>query len=199
MLSKISIIATLATFGSLVAADNIYTYINPGCQGCAFFFKDIDHNVCAVSITGNASSIADAIAKGYTTVQSGKFVTQECGQKHFLGWDDGPGKNADGPLQCGTVVGNEKVWETETCIGMPPYGVDGFHGFSWTEPSSSTSEKRDQWTCTGSVEPDGVVLNGKNYNLNGISQSDADRLKELAMAGGGEVPADLQQHEVAQF
>lgn len=73
-------LSTLLAVGSLVAADNIYTYTKPGCSGCAFFFKDIDHNICAVSITGNASSIADAISKGLTTVQSGKLegTSREC-------------------------------------------------------------------------------------------------------------------------
>jgi hypothetical protein len=73
MRSFLSTILAVGTLGSFVAADNIYTYTKPGCSGCAFFFKDIDHNICAVSITGNASSIADAIAKGLTTVQSGKL------------------------------------------------------------------------------------------------------------------------------
>lgn len=69
----LSTIAAVGTLSSLVAADNIYTYTKPGCSGCAFFFKDIDHNICAVSITANATDIADAIAKGVTTVQSGKL------------------------------------------------------------------------------------------------------------------------------
>jgi hypothetical protein len=73
MRSVLSTILAVGTLGSFVAADNIYTYTKPGCSGCAFFFKDIDHNICAVSITGNASSIADAITKGLTTVQSGKL------------------------------------------------------------------------------------------------------------------------------
>jgi hypothetical protein len=73
MRSVLSTILAVGTLGSFVAADNIYTYTKPGCSGCAFFFKDIDHNICAVSITGNASSVADAIAKGLTTVQSGNL------------------------------------------------------------------------------------------------------------------------------
>jgi hypothetical protein len=73
MMPSLSILLALGAMSSIATADNIYTYTKPGCTGPAFFFKDIDHNICAVSITGNATSTADAIAKGLTTVASGKL------------------------------------------------------------------------------------------------------------------------------
>ncbi|KAF1939577.1 hypothetical protein EJ02DRAFT_408185 [Clathrospora elynae] len=188
MPSYLPILVVLGTLGSFVTADNIYTYTQSGCQGSAFFFKDIDHNICAVTITGTASSIGDAIAKGLTTVKSGKLEVQETGKKHFIGWDEGPGSNADGPLQCGHVSVNKAVTERETCIS------GSLHGLSWTEPGDN-KRKRDVWTCTGSREPDAVVLNGKHYNTNGIPPTDAKRLKDLAYKDGGNVPSDLSKYE----
>ncbi|CAN9359669.1 unnamed protein product [Alternaria alternata] len=88
MPSLTSILA-IGVLTTLITADNIYTYTKPGCTGPAFFFKDIDHNVCAVFIIGNATSTAIAIAKGLTTVASGKLEVQETGKKHFLAWDEG--------------------------------------------------------------------------------------------------------------
>ncbi|KAI8937490.1 hypothetical protein NX059_005208 [Plenodomus lindquistii] len=187
MPSYLSILLTVGALTSCVAADNIYTYTQGGCTGPAFFFKDIDHNICAVTITANATNIADAIARGLTTVKSGKLEVQETGKKHFLAWDEGPDSNSDGPLQCGQVKQNKAVTERETCIS------GSLHGFSWTEPGDNR-RKRDVWTCTGSREPDAVFLNGKHYNTNGIDATDAERLKDLAW-NGGDVPADLAKYQ----
>ncbi|KAJ4350882.1 hypothetical protein N0V95_004330 [Ascochyta clinopodiicola] len=189
MPSCLSVLLALGTLGNLVTADNIYTYTRSGCTGSAFFFKDIDHNICAVSITANSSSIADAIAKGVTTVQSAKLEVQETGKKHFIGWDQGPDSNTDGLLQCGHVTVNKAVKERETCVG------GSLHGISWAEPGDNKRRKRDAWTCSESIEPDAVYLNGKHYNTNGIPDADAERLKELVYANEDNVPSDLSKYE----
>ncbi|CAN9403923.1 unnamed protein product [Alternaria alternata] len=194
MPSLTSILA-IGVLTTLTTADNIYTYTKPGCTGPAFFFKDIDHNVCAVSITGNATSTADAIAKGLTTVASGKLEVQETGKKHFLAWDEGPASNADGPLQCGTISRNIAVKERETCIS------GSIHGFSWTEPGADGNDsnnfdmddaddvddkvKRQAnddpiWTCTDSTDPDAVHIGGKYYNVDDIPVADKEALMECA-------------------
>ncbi|KAG9194915.1 hypothetical protein G6011_00035 [Alternaria panax] len=180
MPSLTSILA-VGAFASLAVADNLYTYTKPGCTGPAFFFKDIDHNVCAVSITGSATSIADAIAKGITTVASGKLEVQETGKKHFLAWDEGPASNADGPLQCGNIANNVAVKKRETCIS------GSFHGFSWTEPGAGGKSKARRqansdaiWTCTGSTDPDAVHIGGKYYKVKNIPAADKEALIKAA-------------------
>ncbi|KAF9694858.1 hypothetical protein EKO04_006917 [Ascochyta lentis] len=188
MPSYLALLLALGTFGSLSAADNIYTYTKSGCEGSAFFFKDIDHNICAVTITANASSIADAIAKGVTTVKSSKLEVQETGKKHFIGWDQGPQSNKDGLLQCGQVEVNKAVKDRETCIS------GSLHGVSWTEPGDN-KRKRNVWTCSDSIEPDAVYLNGKHYNTKGIPAGDAERLKHLAFIDFTEVPSDLSKYQ----
>ncbi|KAI4679292.1 uncharacterized protein J4E84_008320 [Alternaria hordeiaustralica] len=194
----LSTIAAVGTLSSLVAADNIYTYTKPGCSGCAFFFKDIDHNICAVSITANATDIADAIAKGVTTVQSGKLEVQECGEKRFIAWDEGPESNDDGLLQCGNIDQKLRITETSTCITG-----GNFHGFSWTEPGSDGSDSNskrqtddadDVWKCTGSTEPYGVYLGGKHYQVKGIDQADADALMDMAWNDNTDVPSDFEKY-----
>ncbi|KZM28788.1 uncharacterized protein EKO05_0006091 [Ascochyta rabiei] len=189
MYSYLPTLLMVGTLGSLVAADNIYTYVKPGCAGSAFFFKDIDHNVCALSITSNSTtSIADAIAKNVTLVHSSKLEVQETGKKQFIGWDQGPDSNSDGLLQCGHIIVNKAVKDRETCI-------DGtLHGVSWTEPGDD-KRKRDAFTCSGSTEPDAVFLNGKHYTTNGIPEEDAGRLKELVFTDGNDVPNDLLKYE----
>ncbi|KAL1796134.1 hypothetical protein ACET3X_006358 [Alternaria dauci] len=190
-------ILALGALASLAVADNIYTYTKPGCKGAAFFFKDIDHNVCALTITGNATSTADAIARGLTTVRSGKLEVQETGKKHFIAWDEGPGSNADGPLQCGTIAQNVPVKKRETCLS------GSIHGFSWTEPGADGSDSGDSddddsddnndndkvkrqanddpiWRCNGSKDPSAVHIDGKYYNLASVPEADREALMECA-------------------
>ncbi|CAG5152461.1 uncharacterized protein ALTATR162_LOCUS2780 [Alternaria atra] len=203
---SLSILLALGAMSSIATADNIYTYTKPGCTGPAFFFKDIDHNICAVSITGNATSTADAIAKGLTTVASGKL--EETGKKHFLAWDEGPASNADGPLQCGTISKNIAVKQRETCIS------GSLHGFSWTEPGADGKDSNDFdmddaddvngkvkrqanndpiWTCTGSTDPDAVFIGGKHYNIDDIPAADKDALMEMAM-NDATPPAEFEKY-----
>jgi hypothetical protein len=91
---SLTTLLALGAITSIAAADNIYTYTKSGCAGPAFFFKDIDHNVCAVTITGNATNIADAIAKGITTVGSAKLE----GKSHLP--PALPSTNLVSPTQC---------------------------------------------------------------------------------------------------
>ncbi|KAF2847937.1 hypothetical protein T440DRAFT_556969 [Plenodomus tracheiphilus IPT5] len=193
----LSVLIALGTLSTYAAADNMYTYTQPGCKGCAFFFKDIDHNICAVTITGNATSIADAIEKGITSMASGKLEVQETGKKHFIGWDEGPESNDDGPLQCGTVSVNQAVEDRETCIDHPYEGK--FHGFSWTEPGDNRKRaSADVWFCTSFRQPEAVILkDGRHYKTSGIPNGDYNRLKALALANAGskDLPSDLRQYE----
>ncbi|KNG46224.1 hypothetical protein DDE82_006799 [Stemphylium lycopersici] len=189
MPSYIPYLLALGALSTSVAADNIYTYTQGGCSGPAFMFKDIDHNICAVTITANASGIADAIARGITTVHSAKLEVQETGKKRFIGWDEGPDSNADGPLQCGTIVKNVHVKKRETCI------QGSLHGVSWTEPGDNRKRQAsDVYTCTGSTEPNAVFCEGKHYDMDKATPEDKKRLKELALNGGA-VPADLAKYE----
>lgn len=195
MHSNLPLIVALGTLGGLAAADNLYTYLGSGCSGASFLFKDIDHNICAVTITKANTSIKDAIAQGVTGVKSAKLEVQETGKKTFLGWDEGPDSNDDGLLQCGTVAVNKSVTKRETCIDAPDY-LGNLHGFSWSEPGDN--KKRDVLTCTGSRVPDSVVLvDGRAYKVKNIPAADYKKLVKLAMNGakGDSLPKELSKYE----
>lgn len=188
MPSYIPYLLALGALSTSVAADNIYTYTQGGCTGPAFMFKDIDHNICAVTITSNATNIADAIDRGITTVHSAKLEVQETGKKHFIGWDEGPESNTDGLLQCGTIIKNVPVKKRETCI------EGGLHGVSWTEPGDNKKRQAgDVYSCTGTIEPNAVFCEGKHYDMDKASAEDKERLKELARKGGAVQP-DLEKY-----
>ncbi|KAH9868118.1 hypothetical protein J1614_007190 [Plenodomus biglobosus] len=191
MPSYLSILLAVGALSSFAAADNIYTYTQSGCKGAAFFFKDIDHNVCALSITGNSTSTKDAIARGLTSVRSGMLEVQETGKKRFIGWDEGPDSNADGLLQCGNIMVNKPVTKRETCI--EPTKGGGLHGLSWTEPGDNR-KRESVYTCHGSIDPDAVYIDGNHYKTKGISGTDSAKLRELALKNG-KVTEDLKKYQ----
>ncbi|KAL6702522.1 hypothetical protein ACN47E_001586 [Coniothyrium glycines] len=195
MPSFLSLVLTLGTLGSLAAADDIYTYLQEGCTGASFHFKDIDHNICAVSITHKNVTLQEAIANNWTAVQSSKFEVQETGKKHFVGWDQGPDSNADGLLQCGHITVDKQISKRETCITAPE--PTSFHGISWYE-GNTTLPKRSQRTCTGTKNPDSLIFaDGRVYGVKNIPQKDFDDLVELAFGGatGDALPAELAKYE----
>jgi hypothetical protein len=128
---------------------------------------------------------------------------QETGKKHFLGWDEGPESNADGPLQCGTIAQNVPVKKRETCISGE------LHGVSWTEPGADGNDSNDFdmddgddngdgdkvkrqanddpiWKCVGSKPPYGVFINGKVCSTSLKRMYDVDLLTVTAVLPGRE-------------
>ncbi|USP75400.1 hypothetical protein yc1106_02674 [Curvularia clavata] len=175
------------------ANNTLITFQKQGCYdtNCGFVYHNFQPQTCAVTITRKGLNISEAIAAKLTLVKSGLLIRNETGYPDptFVAWDEGPDSNADGPLQCGTAVVNETVSGESLCISAPDN--HNYHGFSYWRPGQDKTKRSDIPECTGEQYPDGVMLNGKMYNIEGIPDDDKLTLLSLVLNGGGKVSVEL--------
>lgn len=204
MVLVLSFLLTLGSLASTGAAwypvkqtpysnNTLITYQKQGCYDikCGFVYHNFQPQTCAVTITRSGLNISEAIAAELTRVKSGLLIRNETGYTDptFVAWDEGPGSNVDGPLQCGTAVVNQTVSGEAFCISAPDN--HDYHGFSYWRPSHKDAKRNDIPECTGEQYPDGVMINGKMYTVKGIPDNDKLTLLSLVLNGGGVVSAEL--------
>ena len=212
--SLVSLFA-LAASSSLVAADDVYSFIGGECSGNAYFFQDVSPQVCLVGISRANTNISTAIAEDLTFVRSGLFVnTNTTVDKLFFAWTEGPDSNSDGPLQCGSIAAQKKFNSRRGAPCIKAHNGQNFTAFSWvyspedndsnSGDSSSHYKRREEYKkrlaaktdstrCTSTKHPDGCVIDGKMYSFQDASLADIQKLKAL-VANGNPVPDDLQKH-----
>ncbi|EMD93826.1 hypothetical protein COCC4DRAFT_151910 [Bipolaris maydis ATCC 48331] len=175
--------------------NTLYTFQHQGCTGSAFVFRDFQPNTCAVSITRAGLNISQAIADKLTLVKSGRLVRNEIGYTDptFAAWNEGPGSNADGPLQCGTVRDSEVVKGNTLCLSTPDNVND--HGYSYYRDNSTDDshdvQKTDAPPCTGQHHIDGVFIAGAIYTIVDIPEEIALELLIMVLDGRTTVRAEL--------
>lgn len=182
-----SFLLALGAFAGLSAAwypveqskyinNTIVTFTNHRCYGNGFVFKNIDSNVCALTLTGVNETIPEAIKNNHTLVQSAQFFYNESGQTTtpvFVGWTPGPDSNSDGPLQCGTNATETEIHKDVTCVSAPQDG--SFTGFSYY--------REDKAPCKEQLDPFGVLISGKVYAFAEMLLEHKAMLLELVLSG----------------
>lgn len=201
--------ATYPTQPTRFANNTLITYQKQGCGDtrCGFVYHDFQPQTCAVTITRKGLNISEAIAAKLTLVKSGLLIRNETGYTDpvFVAWDEGPEANADGPLQCGTARVNATVEGQSLCISAPDN--HNYHGFSYWRPDGEDDDGEDvgagsigkRWDipqCTGEQYPDGVLINGKTYTIDGIPEADKLALIKIALNGGGDVSLEMDKYLV---
>ncbi|CBX94905.1 hypothetical protein LEMA_P113200.1 [Plenodomus lingam JN3] len=185
----LSIVLALSAISSFATADMGYAFLETNCQGNAAIFKDLDHQTCALSITGPAANVTDAINKGLTTVKSFMLEVQETGSKQILAWGPHKIETDPVPLQCGALIASKRVKRRKTCVNVTATG------YSWVEKGNGIPKRSNDYACTSSTKHDAVFIGNKYYALPKNNKADAQKLQSLLFDSNAKVEKPLAQYE----